>query len=447
MRLIIKNKFNKFNIFVILNFIVILNIINYFNENIDLYPISYLILSVVILISLVFNKNKLTTIVGVYFFILFLTLIPITEVILGVREYLYSGNFLRVSLHTHEYLHKTFFVILFQMSLVSTFLFLSKEINYPKYKSEKFNKILWVVIIVILSYLSNPTHMITAYRYGADDFSTGGSFLIAGWAMIFLIAFSYYAFKTKLKANFDVIFSIIIIIFWLLHGNRSEILGIVALLFLLRYDTNTSLKIKLKWVVLLTVLGASFQIIGVIRGLDVGKVDMLMSFLGGDFSLIFDGSSFGIPHISTVTAIDYSLLSIIYSVDEGHLNYHYGLSVFDYLMRTLPAGIPLPFERPVDLAALIAPMTNAKGGAHFAGEAYWNGSILGVYIFTFLVMSLITYFNNKMSSNTLVGIFGFALIMLAPRVVWYGNIYLYKVLLVFIILLIISKVKKISVKN
>ena len=63
------------------------------------------------------------------------------------------------------------------------------------------------------------------------------------------------------------------------------------------------------------------------------------------------------------------------------------------------------------------------------------------------IMSLITYFNNKMSSNTLVGIFGFALIMLVPRVVWYGNIYLYKVLLVFIILLIISKVKKISVKN
>jgi hypothetical protein len=431
---------NNAIIFIITNIVLVLNFLNYFGGDISLFYISYITFSLIIVYSIVLNHTKLSTITGIYFFILLLTLVPIIQIVFGIREYLMGGNSIRFNLHTDVNIHKTFFIILFQMATVASFLFLTKHMNYVNSNVIEFNKLRWSIGIIILSILSNPSNMITTHQYGAEDFgSAGGSFLIAGWSSILVIVYAYYAFKTQLRTNYDVILSFIIIIFGLLHGNRSEVFGIVILLFVFKYSSNLNLKTKLFWFFTIFILGAIFQIIGIVRGLESDKLMVLFNILDGDFSFLADTTT-GI-HISTVDAIDYSLMSIISIVDNGEIDYHYGLSIFDYLKRTLPGGIPVPYDRPQDFGAIVADMTTARGGVHFAGEAYWNGSILGVYIYTLFVMFLVLFFNNNFNTTSLIGTFALVLIMISPRVLWYGNIYLYKPMLVFIIFYIFTKIR------
>jgi hypothetical protein len=174
---------------------------------------------------------------------------------------------------------------------------------------------------------------------------------------------------------------------------------------------------------------AVFQIVGNVRsmGLEDIRQASLYELLGGS-----ESAEVAIA-ISTVGPAVYALTASIGLIEDDVLKYQYGRTYLDYLLRTFPENWALPFDRPDDIALLLMSEAQTLGGAHFGGEAYINFGIYGTYCFAFLYGLFLYWVFLKSRHSILVATLNAALLMLAPRIVWYGNIYLYKALLLFLL--------------
>lgn len=419
-----------------INFIIVFIISLYFITGLNIY--YAIILISVTCYSLYKNYDKKYSIYFTYLIIIIITLYPLTAILFkgGV---LLRDNTIRSFFYREEYIEIAIFTILIQSSCLASFLFISNRKPLTDGRAMNIGKHIFtsrpvlISMIIILSFLSNPTSSIFLNPYGSESFDI--KYLqIGGWNVFFVFLFSFYAITTKLNSRIDFIVCMVVTLFWLSYGNRSEVFFIIPLYIIFNSGPQkTLLSKKIKYAFFLVVALLIFQAVGHIRT----KPDIT-------FFDIFNVSNYKINifrhqdrlTIPTIDATDYALLSLVGLIESKSYQLQYGKTYLDYFFRTFPSFIIK--DRPVDLAVKIMHEASSIGGVHFAGEGFFNFHLPGVYFQAILVGFILLWFEKKAANNTLVLVTYFSLFILSARVVLYGNIYLYKSLVLFVILIIIS---------
>jgi len=148
--------------------------------------------------------------------------------------------------------------------------------------------------------------------------------------------------------------------------------------------------------------------------------------------------------ISTIGPSAYTVVAAVGVVSGSEDNYLYGSSYLNYLYRTLPSGLGIFSERQVDLADYFIAEAEAIGGAHFASEAYMNGGLFGVVLFALLVALFFDFLLFFSIKDDLFLLFLLSSVFYLPRFIWYGNIYMYKLFIVFLILFLVRYLLRFS---
>jgi hypothetical protein len=283
-----------------------------------------------------------------------------------------------------------------------------------------------MAVITALSFLSNPSRLIFGGDYGSDDYFRQSA-LIGGWPLLFVVAFSYYVFRYRFAGHGDLLFTAAIVLVWLLHGNRGEVFVILWLVAVFRITAAQT--VRARAVVVAAVLAGVvlFQIVGVLRsaGPDLGQA--LLSMLSGESSLFLVPGQ-GLRE-ATFAPAAYALVATIGLIDVGVFRYRWGVSFAEYLLRTLPASWDVPWERPSDLAQELILRASTIGGSHFGSEPYWNFGVFGAAAYAALYAVFLLYVGRRAQGSAFYGVLALSLAILAPRIMWYGNIYLYKLLI------------------
>ncbi|WP_194850511.1 O-antigen polymerase [Nonlabens antarcticus] len=278
------------------------------------------------------------------------------------------------------------------------------------------NKTLFLeILILFFSFMINRNSSNILYNsYHGDGYVDGESF--GGWSVFFIVTMAFYIYKTNLENRRHLFFSIAVILYWFLFGNRGEVFPLVF--FILLKISKTNLKIKSWKVLLYGSFGvAVFMINGLMRS---GTTFNFSTFLGSFFSNF------------TGTPVTYSLMAVVYHTER--VGFAYGITFFEYFLRSLPSFIQS--ERPGDLSMFLVKEYSTLGGTHFIGEPYFNFGILGVFFFMHSFSSLFLIIEKKARALYEYRYIFIVLIFLGTRTVWYGYITFYKTFLLLSFVLI-----------
>lgn len=291
--------------------------------------------------------------------------------------------------------------------------------------------------MVITSILSNRTQTIFAGSYGEEGFYLGSGWF-GGWPLLFVVFSAGYVMCSGMRRRFDYFIFYSVLTYWILHGNRSEVLlqAFLPLLMLMyRHGRRAAVSgeegepfpifrtrraVLVVPLVLLTLL--SFQFVGLFR--DSGSIR-------GALELHTQSSDARGITIATVGPSVYTLVAAIGIMDDESDNYLMGTSYLNYLYRTFPSALGLFPTRQNDLADRFIADADAIGGVHFAAEAYMNGGLVGAAMFACLVAVALNWILGRARGDSLMLLFLISIIFYLPRFVWYGNIYMYKLCLLF----------------
>jgi oligosaccharide repeat unit polymerase len=302
-------------------------------------------------------------------------------------------------------------------------LFMSLLLDAKKFyqlRMIKFN-VLNSIILLIISF-------ILADRSNDTSFFITGSYAVAtrvdawgGWVAIYVIVSSALLLQLPVTTNWlrkIIIISLIIqILYFLAHGNRSEVL--IQLLLLLSYwfggrniffKRTTLSSFGIIGIFLLIIL---FYVIGEVR--DYSEVG------------IFDFNR-GYLYLSTLSGSMWSQIAVtgLYS----HWGTSFGTTYISYLINIIPSFIPTPWERGAEVAQYLFD-GEVTGGMGFWGEAYLNFGIIGVVVYSFLFVLFNRYLLKRSVNSYLTSLFLLSLLLYLPRIYLYDFVYLVKILTFF----------------
>ena len=263
-------------------------------------------------------------------------------------------------------------------------------------------------VVVIFTIIKFPT-------FGGERFNSllpGESwnhFVIVG--LVFLLFFLDKSWIARIAFLFSAIW-------FLLHGERVDMLGYFILLFLF-YVKRKSITFTGKKIAIFSIIGVfSFWlliVIGALRsGIDIDVKSLSMSV-------------FVQP---TAADIAYLINSSIYFTKTQPLFYGY-----TYLMN-LTALIPL-LDNPYLAQNILTNNYNAPGGEFYFSEAMLNFGYFAGMLFSVMVFIIVVLFIFKSKSKYLK-IATLFLISAMPRIIWYGKHYVISGLTLFIPSLLIA---------
>jgi len=241
-----------------------------------------------------------------------------------------------------------------------------------------------------------------------------------------------------------------------LHGARMDALNaLFGIAIMLLVYHNKQIKINFKLFILGIVLFALMQIIGMLRSVLSGlSLEEIVFIVKRGFSYLIENPNSGIMfYQGTVNDIATTFSGIIYMLNENMLDFLYGQSYFDYILRTPPAFV-YP-NRPEELAWIFVNNGFTSGGGFFElAEAYYNFAYMGAYIVPFLVSYFIGYAYKQFFINRysiLSALLFFALISSFLRGILYQTFVLYKgvvtAFILYFILLFISYIVQNTLRN
>lgn len=436
----------KNNIKIIINFIfsLIFLMIYYIVDN-KFLPWFGLVMLVVFLYFFWINKKNIDSLFLLVSILLLVSAISMGQAVFGVVDQIYPGGdrYIPNNIFTQN---KAFYLICLSIFCIVPFLKCHKNFYYsPNNKTNKKTVYILMLLIGIATIMGNPVTSLFTASYGSQDYGGElyGAGLIGGWRSIVIVLYGVYAVKTQLKKKRELIFSGLLICYWLIHGSRAEIIGVLFCIFAMNYS-RISL-IKRYWLIFFLIASvAIFQLIGDIRGLSSIEIDTLIKLIWENKIFLSDGALY----ISTVDPINYSLLALVYALDNNIMNYSYFDYFGSFLTRTLPSTWDFGLTQSKDLAVILDEEMSAKGGCHFIGEAYYSFGAFGVILYSFSVFYLMSRVRSSQKKSEIGSIYYWVLFMLAFRYVWYGSIYLYKVIILFIVIYFCRLIfKNISSKN
>lgn len=299
------------------------------------------------------------------------------------------------------------------LQIISLSLRLSKTATLQR-PSHEFNNsalILTVIAVAFLStYFSNRYQLIFSQSYGSvgSKEETWG-----GWPLLFLMANSFLilAYVNSSRATAQVCLAALAIcyMYWLAHGNRSEVAVQVLILPLIlsarRRRGNAAIPLR-AWHVGAAVAAAfTMYAIGFYR-------------TGEALQLSF----------STAGASVWSYVVAAYFVEQDGLLL--GSTYLQYLGNSIPSFIPVPWDRGQALASAFSDYA-LLGGFGFIGEAYLNFGYAGCIAIASLYLAIFIYFSRLASKKLLESIFLLMFILYIPRFVFYDFVYFYKLMLLY----------------
>ncbi|MGA1847654.1 O-antigen polymerase [Deferribacter abyssi] len=362
------------------------------------------------------------------------------------------------------------------MFLLTNIALFGSEIGFliaKKYKIENKNKMIfenksffYIVFFLLLSVsflisLQKQPIYIAAYGSNAGVKMPVNNLNSISNILFYSLIFLYFKFKNFYGWNikrysFFLIFSGIFLYVYseILHGVRMDALnGVFGAIVLYYIYTNKSLKLTWKVFLLGVFLFIILQIVGIIRSaLQFMTFSQLIDLIMNGFSSIFFGSKSGIMfYQGTINDIATTFSGIIYMLKHHIIDFYYGSSYFDYILRTPPKFL-YP-DRPQDLAWIFVNNGFTSGGGFFElAEAYLNFGVIGLFIVPFVVSFLLGYSYRLFVINRysiVHAILLFSFLSGFMRGVLYQTFTFYKsivtgftLLFIFYILIAISKNKK-----
>jgi hypothetical protein len=222
-------------------------------------------------------------------------------------------------------------------------------------------------------------------------------------------------------------------VFFLAHGNRSEIL--VQLCFIIIYLFG-------KFKIFLTEVRIS-----VIQLLAIFFSILLFYVVGEIRDGSFDGIFIidrGYLYLSTLSGSMWSQIALTSTYSSmGTL---FGSTYLDHFANITPSFIPVPWERAPEAASFLID-GETIGGMGFWGEAFLNFGIPGVIIYSFLFMLIIRYYIYCASDSVFASIFLFSILFYLPRIFLYDFVYLFKLITFFFFYYIVFCVVNLGLKK
>lgn len=342
------------------------------------------------------------------------------------------------------------FDIVFIMYLTTSFALLSNTIGIILGTSKIINdnKNLTINQWRIGYYLGIPIVIITAFMFtrsfGENIFQTGygsselakdatfgsiNAFGISALYIIFIAGLKGYV--KKWKFIFALLFTYFIIYAQLLHGGRQDAMTPIFGLFVIFGIVNKKeTRINLKYLPFLFVAYVFFEAWGLLRA---NIKDFNISFFIDLLPNMFNNND--VVRFGTVSPISTTFANTIWLIEHKHINYSFGISYFEYILRTPPEFL-YP-SRPTDYAWIFDKYNLQTGGGFFElAEVYMNFGIIGALFIPGFISYLIAksyYFAfNRQTLFSYFMLFSFLSIFL--RGSWYQTFAFYRSFLVSIFL-------------
>lgn len=420
------NTINNFIFFFYLIFVSVL-----YELDIDVY---YLYFIVVVGILVVGNIKPLFEInVNSSFSLLTLTLtVPLVFSLMTGLPLVFNTSGLRANFNSSHLLEKALFFVLLQFLI---FLYFSKNLKtvsvynsvvsgYVESKDKIFKNLVLITLVIVSSFMSNQTGNIFSSNYGAEGFYKGND-SFGGWPILF--CFSVAALLvlngTSKLINY---FIVVVVFFWLFHGNRSEILTLAVIPFLpfIYRDGSISKSRMLKFSFLFVGVALLFQFVGIYR--EVSSIEEAIS----NSNRLSEQRSVS---VSTIGPSAYSITSSIGLLESGGVEKQNFNLYFNLLSKAVPSALN-PFETQPDFSEYLIANADAIGGANNIGEAYVSFGIYGVVIFSVFLAGMFNFFSKGSIYSFSNKVFIISIFIYMPRIVLYGNIYLLKFLAFFVVI-------------
>ncbi len=303
------------------------------------------------------------------------------------------------------------------------------------------NKFIYWILILLVSVVScigaNFDQSIVLNGNYSSAIAENSSSTWGGWSLIYVVSTAFLLKELRsavlYKNNIIILFVFLEILYFIIHGNRSEILiqAIIAIIYLyynqkLFYNDlfiNKTVSMMIFFIVLF------FYFIGEFR-------DGVESSL----SVARDGYLF----FSTISGAMWSQIVTVHHFSA--FGTEFGSTYLYYLINSIPSFIPTPWDRGHEIISLL-PDSEIVGGVGFWGEAYINFGILGVYFFSLITFTLIRKVFVLAPVSRFAFVISLSISLYAPRFLLYDIVYLIKMTMLFLILYIFFIVLKTSLNK
>jgi hypothetical protein len=322
--------------------------------------------------------------------------------------------------------------------------------------------IVWVLIGVLLSWLSAPQQNIFNAVYTMSESLIHNSNFASAWTISYVILIFGFCDailddniqRKKWKISiFLCAISFIVIDLQLLRGDRESIPLVISLILIFFYWSpvkKVSKKINfawIKWLVVGLILLFITMIVGVMRS-ELAEVDGPSSLIE---KLIIGVSSgtLGVANLfrGTWTGVALTPLSVAGDNVYGLLPTKFGSDYLDLIASIIPGFLAdaMGYVRPIDGNRGPAwEMRYGIGGTHYSVLPFMNFRMIGVFLVAGLTGYLLTLLEFKalrkrtVESLSLLGI----AVMIAPHWFWYGEKNGINALIIFIIITFFYKLLK-----
>lgn len=216
-----------------------------------------------------------------------------------------------------------------------------------------------------------------------------------------------------------------------IRGGRTEVLsGLLAVFIALAAAKGRIASFKLQHFIAVFFLAIFMEAWGVLRG--------TLSSIEAPEETIIEGyqrlMELGIYHAGTISGIATTFSNTVHMMGHTAVNFDFGKSYFDYLLRTPPEFI-YP-NRPRDLAWMFPDFGYAAiGGMFELAEAFFNFGVIGCLVVPFIISFVIGRSYKKAMNGRFLWLFILASILAATfRGGWYQTFAYYKTIVTGIVL-------------
>lgn len=295
-----------------------------------------------------------------------------------------------------------------------------------------------LILLILSTIITNLGGNIIDGGYGSESFKSSRW---GGWPLIFIFSVSIIIYQVYISKNnvWLKYFLFLSVFYWLLKGNRSEILVLSIIFFLPSVLVGSQKSVKdyfsLKNILVITTVLIIFNFVGLIRSEGISKKpasSISTNIISGDRL-----------NISTIGPSLFTLTSSIKIVSEN--GFEYGITYLAYPYNSLPSFLPIHIEKIPDIAHYTKE-ANTIGGSMILAEPYINFGLFGVNVFSLIFFSFFGMILRKTFKSRLYILLLISFIVYFQRYYFYGFVYIYKLLLLFFVLIFINEVLKLYKK-
>jgi oligosaccharide repeat unit polymerase len=287
-----------------------------------------------------------------------------------------------------------------------------KKQNKIYFEGRKYFYFIFILLLFVASLIiqASGSLIISGGSYGHEEHGTPvlnnlnsiSNILIYIMVLLFF-KFKHFYLKKSKKYFYILLFSSFYLFIYaeFLRGTRMDALnGILGLVIISSVYLGKKPKITFKVFILGIFMFMLIQAMGMLRSI-FGTLELneIIPFLLKGFGYLFENPSTGIMfYQGTVNDIATTFSGIIMMLKQNMIDFYYGSSYFEYILRTPPKSL-YP-GRPEDLAWIFEKHGLSSGGGFFElAEAYLNFGVLGAFIVPFIISFLFAYAYKQFTIN------------------------------------------------